>query len=274
MSYDNDLIRDASTFNSSDYDPDDLETDYYRDLHEFQERLDAVNAHRALQYWVPALAAFGAVVITAMMLFKGLKNINIDLSTSEKAAIMAMVAAAVWLAVNTFARQLKGKKLEKSTFQVFSWMQVFTAAAFAFSHGSNDIANAIGPFVAVLDVVKTGEIVEKGAVPVAILLAMGIALVAGLWYICRNVIKTVGSGLTEIHPANGFAAASVVIGSSLLGLPVSSTHILIGAVLGVGLVNGHANWKLMKPISMAWVITLPVSAVLAAVTVAALRVVF
>ena len=94
----------------------------------------------------------------------------------------------------------------------------------------------------------------------------------------RDRIKTVGSGLTEMHPASGFSAelsaAAVVMTSSLLGLPVSSTHILIGAVLGVGIVNKAANWNLMKPIAAAWVITLPASAVVAAVTVSILRVVF
>ena len=107
---------------------------------------------------------------------------------------------------------------------------------------------------------------------------MGVALISGLWFIGRFVIKTVGSGLTEIHPASGFAAelsaAVVVMIASLLGLPVSSTHILIGAVLGVGIVNRAANWNLMKPIGLAWVITLPAAAGISAITVSILRVVF
>ena len=92
---------------------------------------------------------------------------------------------------------------------------------------------------------------------------------AGLWFIGRKVIATVGTGLTKIHPASGFAAelsaAGVVMGASVLGLPVSSTHILIGAVLGVGLVNKAANWKLMRPIALAWIITLPIAAIIGAV---------
>ena len=92
------------------------------------------------------------------------------------------------------------------------------------------------------------------------------------------MIKTVGSGLTKMHPSSGFAAelsaAGVVMAASLLGLPVSSTHILIGSVLGIGMVNKAANWNLMKPIATAWVITLPISAVIGAVTVSILRVLF
>ena len=191
---------------------------------------------------------------------------------------MGMIAAVVWMAVFIFARSLKRQDLSRSTFLLFSWMQVFTASAFAFSHGSNDIANAIGPFIAVLDVLKTNEIAAESSVPLAVMVAMGIALISGLWFVGRYVIKTVGSGLTEMHPASGFSAelsaAAVVMTSSLLGLPVSSTHILIGAVLGVGIVNKAANWNLMKPIAAAWVITLPASAVVAAVTVSILRVVF
>ena len=182
------------------------------------------------------------------------------------------------MAVYIFSRTLKKQALSRSTFLLFSWMQVFTASAFAFSHGSNDIANALGPFVAVLDVLKTNSISEESSVALPVMVAMGVALISGLWFIGRFVIRTVGSGLTKMHPASGFAAelsaAAVVMGASVLGLPVSSTHILIGAVLGVGLVNKDANWGLMKPIALAWVITLPAAAIIAGGTVSVLRVVF
>jgi inorganic phosphate transporter, PiT family len=100
------------------------------------------------------------------------------------------------------------------------------------------------------------------------MLAFGVALITGLWFIGKEVIMTVGHHLTEIHPASGFvaelAAASVVLMASLMGIPVSSTHILIGAVLGIGIVNSQNNWALMKPIGLAWVITLPSAALLSA----------
>lgn len=227
---------------------------------------------------MPLFAAVGAVVITAMLLFKGLKNLHLQIGIEGNLLIMAMVGVAVWMAVFIAARALRDQELSRSTFLLFSWMQVFTASAFAFSHGSNDIANAIGPFAAVLDVLRSGSVREESAVPTAALLAFGIALIVGLWFVGKRVIATVGTGLTRMHPASGFAAelaaASVVMGASLLGLPVSSTHILIGAVLGIGLVNRSANWKLMRPIALAWVITIPAAAGIGAVCALALRALF
>ncbi len=278
ISYTNAMARDAALVAEEDFDPDQLESEYYRDLYDLNKDMDDVKAHRALESWVPVLAAIGAIIISAMVMFKGLKHTGLDFSVLQNLLVMGMVGAVVWMAVFIFARSLKKKSLAKSTFLLFSWMQVFTASAFAFSHGSNDIANAIGPFAAVIDVLKTDQVNDEAAVPVAVMIAMGVALISGLWFIGRFVIQTVGSGLTQMHPSSGFAAelaaAGVVMGSSILGLPVSSTHILIGAVLGVGIVNKAANWNLMKPIALAWVITLPAAAVIAAVTVSVLRVAF
>ncbi|MDK8677527.1 inorganic phosphate transporter [Corynebacterium tuberculostearicum] len=278
ISYTNAMARDAALVAEEDFDPDQLESEYYRDLYNLNKDMDDVKAHRALESWVPVLAAIGAIIISAMVMFKGLKHTGLDFSVLQNLLVMGMVGAVVWMAVFIFARSLKKKSLAKSTFLLFSWMQVFTASAFAFSHGSNDIANAIGPFAAVIDVLKTDQVSDEAAVPVAVMIAMGVALISGLWFIGRFVIQTVGSGLTQMHPSSGFAAelaaAAVVMGSSILGLPVSSTHILIGAVLGVGIVNKAANWNLMKPIALAWVITLPAAAVIAAITVSVLRVVF
>lgn len=237
-----------------------------------------VGSHSTLQRWVPLIAASGAVILTAMLLFKGLKNLDVAVNAVGGTLIMAMIGLAVWMAVFVFAKTLRKQTVPRATYVLFSWMQVFTASAFAFSHGSNDIANAIGPFAAVLDVLKTGTISSEATVPFAAMLTCGIALVAGLWFIGRKVIATVGTKLTEIHPASGFAAelaaAAVVMAASVSGLPVSSTHILIGAIIGVGLVNRSANWKLMKPIAMAWVITLPAAASIGAISVLSLRTFF
>ena len=235
----------------------------------------SIGTHSALQRWVPPIAAAGAVIITAMLLFKGLKNLDMSVSTVGGLLIMAMIGAAVWLAVFVFAKTLRKQTVPRATYILFSWMQVFTASAFAFSHGSNDIANAVGPFAAVLDVLRTGNMHGEATVPFAAMLTCGIALIVGLWFIGRKVIATVGTNLTEIHPASGFAAelaaAGIVMAASVSGLPVSSTHILIGAIIGVGLVNRSANWKLMKPIALAWIITLPAAAVIGSIGVIALR---
>lgn len=168
----------------------------------------------------------------------------------------------------------------------------------AFNIGGNDVANSFGTSVgagtlsmkqalmvaAVFEVsgavLAGGEVtdtVRSGISSVGNFLIMAM-IGAGLWFIGRNVIRTVGTGLTKIHPASGFAAelsaAGVVMAASVLGLPVSSTHILIGAILGVGLVNRAANWNLMKPIALAWVITLPAAAAVGAIGLVSLRAIF
>ncbi|EWS80329.1 phosphate permease [Brachybacterium phenoliresistens] len=275
ISYTNAMAQDAVTATRPDFDPEELESDYYRELRAIDEKAENLDAHRALQTWVPLLAAGGSIVISSMLLFKGLKNLHLNIDSAGNFLIMGMVGAAVWMAVFIFAKTLRNQNLSRSTYLLFSWMQVFTASAFAFSHGSNDIANAVGPFAAVFDVLHTGAINGEAPVPAALMLVSGVGLVAGLWFIGRRVITTVGTGLTSMHPASGFAAelsaAGVVMAASVLGLPVSSTHILIGAVLGVGIVNRAANWSLMRPIALAWVITLPAAAAIGAVSVLVLR---
>lgn len=278
LSYTSSMARDAHTIKDNDFEPDDLESDYYKRVYEIEQKQGSVNATKALETYVPLFAALGGMLITGMLLFKGLKHMNMGLSTIDNYLIIAMIGAFIWLATAIFAKTLKGKDLDKSTFLMFSWMQVFTASGFAFSHGSNDIANAIGPFAAILDILRTGELGSSAAVPTLAMLTFGIALIVGLWFIGKEVIQTVGHNLTKMHPASGFsaelAAAGVVMLASVFGLPVSSTHILIGAVLGVGLVNHNTNWGLMKPIGMAWIITLPAAGIFSAITFLILTSVF
>lgn len=275
--YANAMLR-KKKFKLKKLDPEAPESEYYRQVYKLDQKAKRADSHRALEVYVPILAAFGAALIAAMLLFKGLDNLELGISTMGNAMIMVMVAAIAWVSVSVFARSLQKQELSRATFTIFAWLQVFTAAAFAFSHGANDIANAIGPFVAILDVLKTGAIGDEAVVPIPALVTFGIALIVGLWFVGRNVIATVGHGLTKMHPSSGFAAelaaAGVVMSASVLGLPVSSTHILIGAVLGVGIVNRSANWKLMRPIALAWIITLPISAAIGSVGVLAISAIF
>lgn len=278
ISYTSAMARDAHTVRDGDFDAEELESDYYKELHEIEQQKNDIHATKALETYVPLFAALGGMLITGMLLFKGLKHMDLGLTTLNNYLIIGMLGAAIWLATAIFAKTLKGKDLNKSTYLMFSWLQVFTASGFAFSHGSNDIANAIGPFAAVLDILRTGEIGAKAAVPTIAMLTFGVALIVGLWFIGKEVIQTVGHNLTKMHPASGFAAelaaAGVVMLASVMGLPVSSTHILIGAVLGVGMVNHSTNWALMKPIGLAWIITLPAAGILSAITFITLRNIF
>ena len=230
---------------------------------------------------MPFIAALGAVIMTAMVVFKGLAHTGLNLSTLHAGLTMGMIGAMVWLTAFIYTKTIRGKHKEdvgKATFIMFSWMQVFTACAFAFSHGSNDIANAVGPFVAIMDVIKDNMIADPTVVPAPVMVTFGVSLIVGLWFIGKEVIQTVGTNLTEMHPASGFAAelaaATVVMGASSLGIPVSSTHILVGAVLGIGMVNKNTNWKLMRPIALAWVVTLPAAALISALSFIGLSAVF
>jgi len=272
------MARDAQIYGENDFDPAELESAYYRGLYAIDSRKNSIDAYKAMYSWVPAISAIGGMVISSMLIFKGLSNLKLGVSTLTNTLIIMMIGAAIWVGTFIYAKTLKRKDISKSTFLMFSWMQVFTASGFAFSHGANDIANAIGPFAAIMDVLRTGSIGSAAAVPPEAMLTFGVALIVGLWFIGKEVIQTVGKGLAELHPSSGFAAelaaASVEMAASVFGLPVSSTHILVGAVLGIGLVNRNANWKMMKPIALAWVVTLPAAALLAVISFFALRSIF
>ena len=138
---------------------------------------------------------------------------------------------------------------------------IVTASGMAFAHGSNDVANAIGPVAAIVGEVTTGEVVSKSAVPVWVLLIGGAGIVVGL--------ATIGRKITELTPSRGFAAefatASTVVVASGTGLPVSTTQTLVGAVLGVGLARGMGtlDFGVVRTIFVSWIVTLPVGAGLA-----------
>ena len=145
-----------------------------------------------------------------------------------------------------------------------------TACAMAFAHGSNDVANAIGPVAAVISITENDGVVgQTSALPAWILLVGGIGIVLGLVTYGRRVIATVGSNITELTPSRGFAAtlaaATTVVLASGTGLPISTTHTLVGAVLGVGLARGlrHLDGAVIRRIFTAWIITLPAGAGLA-----------
>ena len=275
------ILRDQELYKEPSLTIDEFETEYYKKLYAIENKRDNLDTLKALKTWVPLIAALGAVVMTAMVVFKGLSNTGLNLTTLHAALVMGMIGAMVWLTAFIYTKTIRGKHKEdlgKATFIMFSWMQVFTACAFAFSHGSNDIANAVGPFVAIMDVIKENTIAAKAVVPAPVMVTFGVSLIVGLWFIGKEVIQTVGTNLTKMHPASGFAAelaaAAVVMGASSLGIPVSSTHILVGAVLGIGLVNKNTNWKLMRPIGLAWVITLPAAAVISAIAFMILNAIF
>jgi len=166
--------------------------------------------------------------------------------------------------------------------KVFGGLQVLTAAFVAFAHGANDVANAVGPLAAVVGIAKTAYTNVPNGVPLArwILAVGGIGIVVGLAMWGYKVIATVGRHITEITPSRGFSAefatACTVLLASRLGLPVSTTHILVGAVVGVGIAHGLGalNLRTVARIAGSWIATLPAAAVISALLYLGLKAIF
>ncbi|EGW7218329.1 inorganic phosphate transporter [Campylobacter jejuni] len=249
-------------------DEEEQENNFYRNkMKEFKEQEKDIDIYSILKTHMPIIACIAAAIISAMFLFKGLNNVS-TLDILQNFWIIGIIGTISYVVTFAIVKIVKKTELNKTTDRIFSWFQIFTASSFAFSHGANDIANAIGPFAAILDVLKNGTINATSPVPFAALAMFGVALVVGLWFLGKEVITTVGSKLATIRPTTGFSAelgASIVILLAIqFGIPVSSTHILIGAILGIGVYNKNANWIMMKPIGLAWIITLPAAGIMAA----------
>ena len=186
-----------------------------------------------------------------------------------------MVAAVVGLAGKIAISRLKmSDKADLKTQygnveKVFAILMVVTACCMAFAHGSNDVANAIGPLAAVVSVVESGGVIGAKAVLAWWILPLGaVGIVLGLAIFGQRVMQTIGKNITHLTPSRGFAAelaaASTVVIASGTGLPISTTQTLVGAVLGVGMARGIAaiNIGVVRNIVVSWVITLPAGAAL------------
>ncbi|MCG7561950.1 MULTISPECIES: inorganic phosphate transporter [Pseudoalteromonas] len=234
--------------------------------------------------FVPVYMGLAGFVMSLVTIKKGLKHIGVDLGAVEGYALAIGIAVIVGLigkmAINRLKidpnadKQMHFNNVEK----VFAILMVLTACCMAFAHGSNDVANAIGPLAAVVNIVEhNGEIAKKAALAWWILPLGGLGIVVGLAVLGKKVIKTIGEGITHLTPSRGFAAelaaASTVVIASGTGLPISTTQTLVGAVLGVGMARGIAalNMGVIRNIVVSWVITLPVGAALAIVIFYILR---
>ncbi len=189
--------------------------------------------------------------------------------------------------VKTLSRKLhKETSLAESTSQyrvverLFVYLQILSACFVAFAHGANDVANAIGPVAAVLDIIKNGSISDTTYIPSWLLVFGGAGIVLGLATWGWRVIETIGKKITELTPTRGFSAefgaAVTILFASKLGLPVSTTHCLVGAVLGVGLARGFRalNLNVLRDIALSWIVTLPASAIISILSFYALKAIF
>ena len=237
--------------------------------------------------WGPGYIFLVGFIISLVTLWKGLKHLKVDLSVGASFGVAALfglfVAGIGWVLINRVKyvesdnRDFHYASVEK----VFVPMMLFTACAMAFAHGSNDVANGIGPLAAVVSIIQSGgEVAQKAELPIWILMVGGTGIVVGLATMGYRVMRTVGTEITELTPSRAFcatlAAASTVVLASRTGLPVSTTHIAVGAVMGVGMARGISalNLRVIGNIIVSWVVTLPVSGILAALVFFLLKGIF
>ncbi|WP_431024373.1 inorganic phosphate transporter [Halomonas sp. H5] len=237
---------------------------------------EARDPFAAAKRYVPMYVFLVGFVVAMVTMVKGLKHIGLDFSYTQSFLLSVVIGLIITGIGVLLERRVDYQKSAGDAFgyggveRVFGVLMLFTACAMAFAHGSNDVANAVGPLAAIISVVRSGGAVEGAAlVPWWVLVLGGGGIVVGLVTYGRKVIATVGTGITELTPSRGFAAtlaaATTVVLASGTGLPISTTHTLVGAVLGVGLARGMSalNLRVISTIAMSWLITLPAGAGLA-----------
>ncbi len=226
---------------------------------------------RAKRY-VPFYMFLAGFFLTLVTLFKGLKHVGLEVSTAESYMIATGVGLVIAIMGAIVIRKIElpenASRAQQfaSVEQVFAVLMIVTACCMAFAHGSNDVANAVGPVAAVISVAQTGEVMQNSGLPLWVLMLGGGGIVLGLGTYGRHVIQTVGKNITHLTPSRGFAAelaaAGTVVIASGTGIPISTTHTLVGAVMGVGIARGIAaiNLGVVRSIFLSWIITLPAGA--------------
>ena len=251
---------------------------------------DHENTFERARKYVPIYMWMVGFMISMVTMVKGLKHIgvDVDLGTGSQFVDAMMISAIIGFAVALIGAALLSKvKITgnaNSTDNIdrgFGILMIFTACGMAFAHGSNDVANAVGPVAAVVSTVQSGGLIGAQAIMPWWVLGIGaVGIVVGLATYGWRVIQTIGKKITELTPSRGFAAelaaASTVVLASATGMPISTTHTLVGAVLGVGLARGveAVHLPTIGKIFASWLITLPAGAGLAVVFFFALTAVF
>ena len=219
----------------------------------------------------PVFFFFVFFIIGLVTLFKGLKPLKLDLNLTQSligSVTLGLIGAAIGA---FFIRRVDvGEDDPKHRFsrveRIFVVLQILTACAIAFAHGSNDVANSIGPLAAISHAVQGMDLGSKAPVEPWMLAIGGIGIVIGLATWGYRVMETIGKKITELTPSRGFAAelaaATTIVVASRLGIPISTTHTLVGAVLGVGLARGIGalDLRVVGKILASWVSTLPLAA--------------
>lgn len=289
--------------------------------------IDTKHPLRQTYRFIPAIVFFMVFVLTLVMVWKGLKNLGLNLGLGQAVAVASATGILTALASLLWVRSLRerhererielkvevepdldegipfvrkeerdqpepkeelrpalapGSDLPAKRWEyrrefefskmegVFASLLIISAAFLAFAHGANDTANAIGPLAAIFAIVREGTVAAKAIVPIWLLVLGGAGIVLGLAMWGYKVIETVGKKITSLTPSRAFAAnlgaATTIVIASRLGMPISTTHTLVGAVLGIGLARGmeHINLRMLRDIIISWVVTVPIGAALAA----------
>ncbi len=245
------------------------------------------NPLKMAKRYVPFYIFLTAFFMTLVTIKKGLKHVSdIQISSSESYIYAAIIGVVVAVIGAIFISKIQPDKAKEKDFtfhtveKVFAVLMVITASGLAFAHGSNDVANAVGPLAAVVSTAQSGIIGSKAALNPWILLVGGIGIVIGLATYGRKVIATVGTKITHLTPSRGFAAelgaSMTIVVASSTGMPISTTHTLVGAVLGVGMAKGISaiNLSVVRGIFASWIITIPAGAILSIVFFFILRAIF
>ncbi len=239
--------------------------------------LNTDNPFRSAKRWGPVYVFLVGFIISLVTMFKGLKHLDLELTVPMSfliSVIIGLVIAGIGAAMINRVKVDRAADMDyhfASVEKVFVPMMLFTACGMAFAHGSNDVANGVGPLAAVYGLVQSGgEVAQKSELPIWILLLGGFGIVLGLATFGYRVMRTIGTKITELTPTRGFsatmAAAATVVLASRTGMPVSTTHIAVGAVMGVGLARGIGalDLRVIGGIVVSWIVTLPIGGVLSA----------
>ena len=237
--------------------------------------IDTQDPFNNAKKYVPYYMFLVGFIVSLVTIFKGLKHVGLSFSTSTSYLLSLGFGLLVAIIGTLMIRNIHLDPDENIDFhftsmeRVFGVLMIITAAAMAFAHGSNDVANAIGPLAAIYSVIESGGAIgSKSALPLWILLVGGAGIVVGLVTYGHRVIATIGTGITQLTPSRGFAAtlaaAATVVIASGTGIPVSTTQVLVGAVLGVGLARGMAalDTRVINRIFLSWIVTLPAGALM------------
>ena len=222
-------------------------------------------------------------MIGLSFIYKGLKNLHLNLGIRDAfllSLLLGLIASILDKIFQKVLRRLFPENPYEDTERIFKVLQVFTAGYMAFAYGANDVANGIGPLAAIWDVWKHNMITSGKVIPMWILCLGGIGIIVGFAILGYRVIETIGKKITEITPSRGFSAefgsATTVLICSKLGMPIPTTHTLVGAVIGIGMARGVSslNLKLITNIITTWFITIPGTAILTMIFYCVLEFIF